>query len=77
MTAGDLVRLETRQIKDTDSLCHLDDLYYAPLAALDHAMPAFTLDNRFGGEGLGVRFSAPRRSSAYLGTFSMGVAHTD
>ncbi len=77
MTAGDLVSLETRRIEDTDSLCHLDDLYYAPLAALDHAMPAFTLDNRFGGEGLGVRFSAPRRSSAYLGTFSMGVAHTD
>jgi hypothetical protein len=77
MTAGDMVRVETRQIRDSDSLCHLDDLYYAPLAALDHAMPAFTLENRFGGEGLGVHFSAPRRSSAYLGTFSMGVAHTD
>ena len=77
MTAGDMVRVETRRIKDTDSLCHLDDLYYAPLAALDHAMPAFTLENRFGGEGLGVRFSAPRRSSAYLGTFSTGIAHTD
>ena len=74
VTAGDMVRVETRQIRDADSLCHLDDLYYAPLSVLDHAMPAFALENRFGGEGLGVRFSAPRRSSAYLGTFSMGAA---
>ncbi len=77
LTAGNLVRLETRAIEDTDSLCHLDDLYYAPLADLDHAMAAFTLENRFDGEGLDVVFSAPRRSSAYLGTFGGGAVSTD
>ena len=77
VTAGDMVRVETRPIRESDSLCHLDDLYYAPLAVLDHAMPAFTLQNSFGGEGLGVHFSAPRRSSAYLGTFSIGASSTD
>ncbi len=77
LTAGDLVRVETREIEETDSLCHLDDLYYAPLVELDHAMPAFALENRFDGQGLGVIFSAPRRSSAYLGTFGGGAVHTD
>jgi hypothetical protein len=71
LTAGKLVHVETRAIVESDSLCHLDDLYYTPLARLSHAMPAFALENRFSGEGLGVVFSAPRRSSAYLGTFSL------
>ena len=77
LTAGNLVRVETRAIEDTDSLCHLDDLYYAPLVELDHAMPAFALENRFDGQGLGVIFSAPRRSSAYLATFGGAAVHTD
>ncbi len=77
LTAGNLVLVETRAIEDTDSLCHLDDLYYAPLVELDHAMVAFALENRFDGQGLGVIFSAPRRSSAYLGTFGNGAVHTD
>ena len=77
LTAGNLVRVETREIEETDSLCHLEDLYYAPLVELDHAMPAFALENHFDGQGLGVIFSAPRRSSAYLGTFGGGAVHTD
>ena len=77
LVAGETVRVETRQILDSDSLCHLDDLYYAPLSTLDHAMPAFTLHNSFEGVGLDVHFSAPRRSSAYVGTFSVGSTRTD
>jgi hypothetical protein len=77
LVAGKTVRVETRQILDSDSLCHLDDLYYAPLSILDHAMPAFTIHNSFEGAGLNVHFSAPRRSSAYVGTFSIGRTHTD
>jgi hypothetical protein len=77
LTAGNLVRVETRAIEDTDSLCHLDDIYYAPLVELDHAMPAFALENRFDGQGLGVIFSAPRRSSAYLATFGGGAVSAD
>ena len=77
LTAGNLVRVETRAIEDTDSLCHLDDIYYAPLVELDHAMPAFALENRFDGQGLGVIFSAPRRSSAYLAMFGGGAVSAD
>lgn len=77
LVAGETVRVETRRILDSDSLCHLDDLYYAPLSTLDHAMPAFTLHNSFEGVGLDVHFSAPRRSSAYVGTFSVDGTSTD
>lgn len=77
LTVEDMISVETRPIFDSDSLCHLDDLYYTPLAVLDHAMPAFTLQNSYKGEGLDVQFSAPRRSSAYLGTFSIGIVQTD
>lgn len=71
MTAGDMVRIETRAIRGTDSLCHLDDLYYAPLVQLGHAMPAFSLQTRFSGQGLGVAFDLMDRSSAYVGTFTL------
>ena len=33
--------------------------------------------NFYKGVGLDVQFSAPRRSSAYLGTFSIGIVQTD
>ncbi len=69
LQAGDIVSLETRAIRDTDSLCHLDDIYYRPLVALDHAMPAFAVEQLFRGDGLGHKLHEYRRSSAYLGTF--------
>jgi len=72
LTAGDAIEVRTRAIHKSDSLCHLDDVFYRPLAELTHAMPAFALENRFEGEGLGVQFSAPNRSSAYVGEFAAG-----
>lgn len=77
LKAGELVTMTTRQIHETDSLCHLDDLYYTPLVKLDHAMPAFALQNRFSGKGLGVEFDDRNRSSAYVGAFSLGAEITD
>lgn len=73
LTAGDLVKVRTREIRGSDSLCHLDDLYYGPLMKLDHAMPAFSMQTRFQGEGLGTRINAVNRSNAYVGTFSLGA----
>ena len=76
--AGDLVRIETRPIHDSDSLCHLDDLYYTPLVNLDHAMPAFGVQTMFAGEGLGIRLDERNRSNSYIGTFTLGsAAYTD
>lgn len=70
LRAGEIVSLQTREIRDADSLCHLDDIYYQPLVALDHAMPAFAVEQSFRGDGLGHRMHEYRRSSAYLGTFT-------
>ncbi len=77
VTAGDLIRIQTRPVLSSDSLCHLDDLYFAPLVALDHAMPAFGIQTKFGGKGLGVTFDERNRSNAYLGTFSLTSVYTD
>ena len=71
LRAGDIVALETREIRGSDSLCHLDDIYYQPLVVLDHAMPAFALEQSFRGDGLGYKMHEYRRSSAYLGTFTV------
>jgi hypothetical protein len=78
LTAGDLVSLKTRPIQQTDSLCHLDDVYYNPLVKLDHAMAAFALESHYSGNALDVTFSSHNRSSAYLRAFSVGASgYTD
>lgn len=74
---GGLIKVRTRPIRDSDSLCHLDDLYFTPLVSLDHAMPAFGIQTRFDGEGLGVRFDERNRSNAYIGTFEMSETVSD
>lgn len=73
LTAGELVKVRTRPIKASDSLCHLDDLYYGPLVKLDHAMPAFSLETSFNGEGLNMQFNGVNRSNAFMGTFTTGA----
>jgi hypothetical protein len=70
MTAGNLVRIQTRAIKDGDAVCHNAFVYYPPLSKLNHAMPAHALDNRFSGNGLDATWSSPSKNSAFLGTFA-------
>lgn len=74
---GELIKIRTRPIHDSDSLCHLDDLYFTPLVSLDHSMAAFGIQTRFQGEGLGVRYDERNRSNAYIGTFHMNGAVSD
>ena len=69
LEAGKIVKLTTRPIEATDSLCHLDNIYYGPLVELDHAMPAFAIEASFQGEGMGVKLNDYRRSSVYMGSF--------
>lgn len=71
LRAGELVTIETRPIDETDSLCHLDSIYYRPLVELEHAMPAFSLVNSFHGHGLNTNYDDFNRSSAYLGRFTL------
>ena len=71
LVAGNLAKIQTRAINDTDHICHNEEVFYPPLAELNHAMPAVTLAHRFDGEGLGARWSSPEKRSAFVGTFSV------
>ena len=69
LTVGDLVRIETRPMKEGDHLCGNEDICYLPMAKLDHSMPVFTLRDEFNGKGLGVTWKISGKSSAYVGSF--------
>lgn len=69
LVAGDLVKVSTRAIVDSDSLCHLDNIYYQPLVDLDHAMAAHALEQSVRYDEVGVKMNEYRRSSVYLGSF--------
>ena len=70
LVAGELARVETRAMSDTDQICHNEEVWYRPLTDLDHAMPAYALANDFKGEGLGTRWSSPDKRSAFVGSFT-------
>ncbi len=69
LDARGLARVETRALRGTDNICHNEVTFYPPLNKLDHAMPAYTLANSFGGDGLGTRWSSPGKRSAFVGSF--------
>jgi hypothetical protein len=54
LSAGNLARIETRPLASSDDICHNEVTFYPPLTPLDHAMPTFTLADRFDGAGLGT-----------------------
>jgi hypothetical protein len=69
LNAGGLAQIETRALKTADNICHNEATFYQPLNKLDHAMPAYTLANKFEGEGLGTKWSSPGKRSAFVGSF--------
>jgi hypothetical protein len=70
LSAGALVKVETRCLGGKDHLCGNEALYYRPLTDLSHAMPVFTLNDEFRGSGLGVNWRINNKSSAFVGTFA-------
>jgi hypothetical protein len=71
LDATGLARIETRALKGADDICHNEVTFYPPLNKLDHAMPAYTVANRFMGEGLGTQWSSPGKRSAFVGSFHL------
>lgn len=69
LTAGSLATIQTRAMNATDHICGNEDVFYPPLAKLEHAMPAYALADSFSGEGLGETWSSPYRRSSFIGTF--------
>ncbi len=71
LVAGDFARIETRSLCAGDHLCGNEEVYYPPLTRLAHAMPAYTLREKFSGKGLGVSWDRMDARSAFIGTFSL------
>jgi hypothetical protein len=79
MVAGELAKVETRALEETDKICHNEEVWYKPLTQLDHAMAAYTVEQSYQGKGLNTTWSYPGKRSAYVGTFSVsgpGVIET-
>jgi hypothetical protein len=69
LKAGDIAELSTRPLNHHDAHCGNESVYYPPLTATTSATPAYTLENRFTGEGLDSTWSYPSKRSAFVGTF--------
>jgi hypothetical protein len=70
MVAGELAKVETRALENTDKICHNEEVWYKPLTQLQHAMAAYTVEQSYQGKGLNTTWSYPGKRSAYVGTFS-------
>ena len=69
LIAGNYARIETRSLCQGDHLCGNETVYYPPLVALSHSMPAFTLDSSYSGQGLGEVWKNVDKRSAFVGIF--------
>jgi hypothetical protein len=71
LEAGNLARITTRAIVDTDDVCHNEEVYYEPLASnLTHAMPAVASLASYTGNHLGVTWTESNRRSAFVASFA-------
>jgi hypothetical protein len=71
LTAGSLAEIATRGLTEADHLCGNEDIFYPPLTKLEHAMPAYALENSYKGDGLDETWSAKFHRSGFLGTFQV------
>ena len=71
LRAGALVGVETRAIGEHDHLCGNENVYYSPLAKLEHSMPAVAELDEYDGPGLGVIWTLHGKRSAFVGRFAL------
>ena len=71
LVAGNLARVCTRSLCQGDHLCGNEEVYYPPLTKVAHAMPAYTLNAAFTGEGLGEVWDRSEARSAFIGSFNL------
>jgi hypothetical protein len=69
LKAGSEAEILTRQLGQGDCVCTNETVFYPPLTKVDNSAPAYTVDGKFVGRGLGVRWSTPKARSAFLATF--------
>ena len=73
LTAGTLATIRTRALNSGDHICGNEDVFYPPLNKLEHAMPAYTVQDSYQGDALGETWTSMYRRSGFLGTFQMGA----
>ncbi|MBX7166998.1 MAG: DUF1326 domain-containing protein [Pirellulales bacterium] len=69
LQVGRIAELETRKLGKADCVCTNEMIYYPPLAAVDNSEAAYTVEGRFDGRGLGVKWNNRSSRSAFLATF--------
>jgi len=70
LVAGNLASIKTRSLCAGDHICGNEEVFYPPLTQVAHAMPAYTLQDSFNGQGLGVVWDRADERSAFVGSFS-------
>jgi hypothetical protein len=68
--AGKLAGIQTRAISSKDHLCGNEDVYYQPLAAMTHSMPAVAELDQYNGASLGTSWTVHGKRSAFVGSFA-------
>ncbi len=71
LTAGKLAAVKTRSLCSGDDICGNEEIYYPPLTALTHSMPAYAELDSFSGQGLGVVWNRQGARSAFVGNFTL------
>jgi hypothetical protein len=70
LKAGKEAQVLTRKLGQGDCVCTNEMIFYPPLTKVDNFAPAYTVDGKFSGSGLNVRWSTPGSRSAFLATFA-------
>jgi hypothetical protein len=73
LTAGGLATIRTRALGSGDHVCGNEDVFYPPLNKLEHAMPAYALEDSYHGSALGETWTSMYRRSGFLGTFQVAA----
>ena len=73
LTAGSLAAIRTRAMSATDHICGNEEIWYPPLTAVQHAMPAYSLENSYSGDGLGETWNNRLKRSSFVGTFQVAA----
>lgn len=68
--AGNIAGIETRAINGKDHLCGNEDVFYQPLTAMLHSMPAVAELDQYTGPSLGVSWTVHGKRSAFVGSFA-------
>lgn len=71
LTAGNLARIQTRSLCAGDDICGNEIRFYPPLTKVSNAMPAYTIDAAYRGNGLGAQWNRRDDRSAYIASFNL------